>query len=367
MPGNVGTNMFNIRGETNMAFIVIPLILLQRKADSKWTPTFDQSIRLQNLRKSALKYAGGAGFNQFRELLQRIDTTLACPREVAPTDLITIGVPSPISPVSPTVNIPNNVLSRKRPRSELENTFTSGQRNTLGDERDVKRKKVVQPDVLSLIKRHRISGVPSGISVTSVDTRIERDPDNSIGGASGSRQVPTQMPPATSGLSIKGAATVKVAEKGNHLPQGPQETPTWKAVSKEPTRPPMIKREASISSAMQTLRIQPTLPSSVNLPSETRPRPSPQSPSELHDSVKRLLLGKSREVASPQEVKQSSFLPKPPPRSSLLDRIQGTNTSLPSPQPQSPATTIFDRVGVTPKIIKGHAGPKNKDHKKKGL
>ena len=255
------------------------------------------------------------------------------------------------------------------------------QSNLPSDERSVKRQKLVRPqsDILSRINKHRTSMMPPGPLATSVAPRTEQDPDSPmIEITNPKREVPMDATVATAGLSIKGAAaatrfsikgaaaTTKVTEKLNRSLQPPQLIQAGKLASDGLPGPSMVTRESSISSVMQTLRIQPTPSSSMNSMDGTRPRPSPQSPPEIQDSLKRLLLGKPGERPPPQDTEVQP-LPKALPRTSLLDRIQGTKGNLPTIQPQAPAATIFDRVGIPPKIRGGNAGPRSNGPKKRGV
>jgi hypothetical protein len=346
--------------------------------------TSEQTTRLQSLRKVALKYAGGAGFNQFRELLRHVDATIASPPVVVPSPQTTPVVSSPVitslvASLPPTGEGSNDVASRKRLRKELESADTSHQSSLPSDERSVKRQKVVQPrhDLLSRIIKHRAPMLPPGPIAASAASQVEQDPDSPMTEIRNlKRRLPVDTSPVIAELSIKGAAatrvsikgaaatTTKVAEKGNHSLQLPQTVAPGKAPSTQLPRPPTVTREPSIRSAMQTLRIQPTPSSSVNPMDGTRPRPSPQSPPEIQDTLKRLLLGKPREQLPPQETEVQPIRKTLP---SLLERIQGGKVSLPSNQPQAPAPTIFDRVGIPPKIRGVNAGPRNNGPKNRGM
>jgi hypothetical protein len=356
-------------------------------ADSAWTLSTNQTTRLQSLRKVALKYAGGTGFNQFRELLRHVDATIVPPRVVAPPPLSTPLVPTPVSTspvasVPPTKEGPNDVASRKRLRKELESADTLHQSTLPSDERSIKRQKIVQPqpDIFSRIIKHRPPMLPPTPIAASVTSRVERGPDGPmIEVANPEKEVLIDMSPVTVGFSIKGAAvatgisikgaavtTAKAAGKGNPPLQPPQGTLPAKAPSSQLSRLTAVNHEPSISSVIQTLRIQPTPSSSINPMDGTRPRVSPQSPPEIQDSLNRLLLGKPREQLPPQAPGAQPLL-KSLPGSSLLERIQGAKVSLPSNQPQAPAPTIFDRLGIPPKTVGGNAGPRNNGPRKRGM
>jgi hypothetical protein len=318
--------------------------------------------------------------------LERVDAALASPREPA-SPLQTSPVVSSPTVSSPTFSVPpaiagsNDVAPRKRLRRDLESADMPNQSNLPSDERSVKRQKLVlpQPDILSRINKHRASMMPPDSLATSVASRTEQDPDIQMTETTNpKREVPMDATPTTAGLSIKGAAaatkisikgaaaTTKVNETLNHSLRPPQLIQAGKLTSDGLPRPSTVTREPSISSVMQTLRIQPMPSSSMKPMDGIRTRPSPQSPPEIQDSLKRLLLGKPGEKPPPQETEVQP-LPKALPRTSLLDRIQGAKGTLPTTQPQAPAATIFDRVGIPPKIRGGNAGPRSNGPKKRGV